>query len=595
MSQPSPLEPTILGAIFRRWRLVAVFVMLAVALSLLYLATTDPKYQSTATVVLEDPRSSITSQGSFNGFDQEAYVAQQRNLAESRRVEALTVRDLRQEFPDRSFVRKDVAENIVIDAPLGDAKLDLNFIDIDPEVAEFGATTLLAHFKDTRDLDNNDKLSILRDSSDELVAERLALIEERNDVEGVLSDLRASLGVNTRETASQIEDARQDEVDQLEKLAEKADINDRITAINLELREVNALTKANELPDRGIALEVAASETPAERLGSGAASIITLAVVLGSLLGTAVAYLLSVRRREFADKAQPEVVLGAPLITEIANPAHEKLRRLQFPVVDAPSSAVAEGYRFVAAAVATDLTADDALRGSVGVAASTTSANSNLAVANIGLALASQGLDVLLVDADVRRGELTEVLCADQAWDLDGLTDVLTGSVTADRALRSVMLDSGHRLDLLSAGTLAGPTAPACRPDTLRAMLTQLEDRFDVVLVNVPALLHSADSASVLGAVGSVVLLVDHGSSVDTLLDSAERIEVAHTNLLGYVYTNAPLSRGLAGYVKANGGGRSGKGSRSGRGLGSLSNRTSKASTNGSSPSDLIEAGAEAS
>jgi Mrp family chromosome partitioning ATPase len=550
MSQPSPLEPTILGAVFRRWRLAAVFVMLAVALSLLYLALTPAKYQSTATVVLEDPRTDVISDGGFTGFDLAAYQAGQHDAANSRAA-ALQVRDaLRSAHPDREFTLVDVEDSISVAAPVEGASVEMSFTDTDAEVAQDGAQALLEAYLDLRPRAGVESLEASIDLYRTLIGD---VDEELLEINTDLAELNA-LEVDERlERAGQLTQLQAAQSDRIELKA----------ALQAELVELD-VQKQGTREDNGIALKVDATSFPAERVGSGAATILTLAIVLGGLLGTAVAYLLSVRRREFADKAQPEVVLGAPLIAEIANPAHERLRRLQFPVVDAAGSAVAEGFRFVSSAIATELTRPDTDRKSVGIAAPTTTPTTNLAVANIGLALASQGLEVLLVDADIRRGELTDLLCAEKASEVQGLSDVLVGSLTADRALRSVVLDSGDRLELLSAGTLAGPTAPACRPDTLRSMLTQLEDRFDVVLINVPALLHSADSSSVLGAVGNVVLLVDHGSSVDTLLDSAERIDVAGVDLFGYVYTNAPLSRDLQNYVKSSrfggGGGSAGNG-----------------------------------
>ena len=558
MSQPSPLEPTILGAILRRWRLVAVFVMLAIALALAYLALNETKYRATATVVLRDPRGSAETEAAFTGYDQEAYTNQQKNLVDNRSVDIGTLRSLITQFPERTFSLTAIEKNLVVDAPINEGRLDINFTDGDPAVAVAGAEAALAKFREIRPTDALQNLNVERDA----LNVDLANVEE--DLQGHLENMAAA---QTRYNAiiGESAQARQEQTEVLAEIAfhqeQALEARREASLIRDDLRDNRRLLDANDSGDRGIQHIVNPSTDEVERVGSGAVTLLTLAAVLGSLLGTAVAYLLSVRRREFADKAQPEVALDAPLIAEIVNPSHERIRRLQFPVVDAPHSAVTEGYRFVGSAIATNVTRDDTERRSVGVGAGTDDEDADLIVANIALALAGQGLSVLLVDADIRRGELTRVLCADKAWSVHGLTDVLAGTLSAQDALKTVEINADRHLKLLSAGTQAGVDAPACRPDTLRAMLVGLERSYDVVLVNVPPILRSADAASVLGAIGSLVVLVDHGSSVDDLLDIGERIDVADTDLIGYVYTNAPMSRAALRSIKRAVGSRRSNGS----------------------------------
>jgi hypothetical protein len=70
----------------------------------------------------------------------------------------------------------------------------------------------------------------------------------------------------------------------------------------------------------------------------------------------------------------------------------------------------------------------------------------------------------------------------------------------------------------------------------LRAVFRDLEKEFDVVLVNAPPFLPSADAAHLTSAAGSTVVVVPDGASVTDHEELVRRLQLAGATTVGYVY-----------------------------------------------------------
>lgn len=122
--------------------------------------------------------------------------------------------------------------------------------------------------------------------------------------------------------------------------------------------------------------------------------------------------------------------------------------------------------------------------------------------ANIAAALAASGLSVCLVEADLRRPTLGDVL---DLPDYFGFTDVLTGDVTLDDALLSWGPDD---VKVLLAGSLPPNPSELLESGTANATLQRIRERFDVTIIDCPPLNPVADGAVVARLLGGVIIVV---------------------------------------------------------------------------------------
>ncbi|HET6520453.1 MAG TPA: polysaccharide biosynthesis tyrosine autokinase [Geminicoccaceae bacterium] len=116
---------------------------------------------------------------------------------------------------------------------------------------------------------------------------------------------------------------------------------------------------------------------------------------------------------------------------------------------------------------------------------------------------ARSGMKVLLIDADLRRPRLHEIIgVANQ----NGLSEVLTGLVSRAEAIRRDERSSG--LDFMPAG--AGATSP---PDLFRSQVTrrlieELEAVYDLVIIDSPPVAAVSDSFTLSGLIAKTIYIV---------------------------------------------------------------------------------------
>ncbi|WP_175874389.1 polysaccharide biosynthesis tyrosine autokinase [Burkholderia sp. BCC0397] len=140
--------------------------------------------------------------------------------------------------------------------------------------------------------------------------------------------------------------------------------------------------------------------------------------------------------------------------------------------------------------------------------------------ANVAALLGQSGQRVLLIDGDLRRGELAKRFGVRP--DI-GLSTILRGGATVDDA---IVRDIAPNVDLLPAGPRTDRPVELLSSDRLAALLTHVGRDYSLVLLDAPPLLPVTD-ATVLAAHADTILLAARSGVTTTgeLLESAKRIE----------------------------------------------------------------------
>jgi capsular exopolysaccharide synthesis family protein len=166
----------------------------------------------------------------------------------------------------------------------------------------------------------------------------------------------------------------------------------------------------------------------------------------------------------------------------------------------------------------------------------------------LALACARAGLDVVLVDADLRRAGATSKL---------GLKpNIGLGLVLAEeRPVNSALVewpmgpsDTG-RLRVLPAGPTPPNPASLISSDAMRSLIGTLEDQSDLVIIDTPAALAVSDAVPLMQSVSGIVLIARmNRSSRDTVRRLQKIIVSAHGRLLGAVATGVSSGPGYEKY-----------------------------------------------
>jgi len=252
-----------------------------------------------------------------------------------------------------------------------------------------------------------------------------------------------------------------------------------------------------------------------------------LALALGLLVGIAVAF-----GREHLDDTihtvdQVESLTGVPVLGMIPHLKNHQLtngkRRipgLRRPGVlpaardeqqDYPSrlivsrdtqNTVAEAFRSLRTNI-TFATPDQVPR-TIVVTSSREGDGKTTSVVNLAAAFAHQGLRVLLVDSDLRRGILHKVFKLPKR---PGLSNVLVENLDLEEVVHTATIDTDVHLDVMTSGTYPPNPAELLGSSRLRAVMDLLAKRYDVVLIDSPPLTVVTDAAVIAPHVDGVLVV----------------------------------------------------------------------------------------
>ncbi|WP_380784349.1 GumC family protein [Sphingomonas sp. R86520] len=160
--------------------------------------------------------------------------------------------------------------------------------------------------------------------------------------------------------------------------------------------------------------------------------------------------------------------------------------------------------------------------------------------------LARAGAKVVLVDADMRKPSFK----TSQPSDI-GLATLL---VTPGRAMDHVATTALANLSLLPSGPIPLNPAELLATNRIEAILSELSDHFDIVLIDSPPVLGLADSP-VLSALCDATILVVEASSArrQAILSSLRRLQSANASVTGVILTKYNPKNGGYGYGYGSG------------------------------------------
>ncbi len=246
--------------------------------------------------------------------------------------------------------------------------------------------------------------------------------------------------------------------------------------------------------------------------------ILLLAGVGGLVIGAGLVLLRETLDRKLRWPRQVKSILGLPLAGAIPTVKTRRGARggqALASLFDSrrPWCAATETLRFIKVSV------DHSVRRRggvvVGIASPWPGEGKSTLTLNMAVMLAEVGARVLVVDADLKKPDLSAALASGSEL---GLVDLIDGDATLDRCL--VGTKSGF--DLLGRGRRDAPLHPfdVLGSRRMQGALTGAQANYDYVLVDLPALLTSVDSQAVARFVDTFVIVTEFGR---TTIDDVER------------------------------------------------------------------------
>jgi Mrp family chromosome partitioning ATPase/uncharacterized protein involved in exopolysaccharide biosynthesis len=263
-------------------------------------------------------------------------------------------------------------------------------------------------------------------------------------------------------------------------------------------------------------------------------------LILGLVLGLIVALILETMDTSVGTIEEVENFLEVPVIGFVPHLSHEEAielfsgeegletsgsameRQLRLVSHFSPPSTIAEAYR----SLRTNLLFSQAGEHRVIlVTSATVKEGKSTIAANLAVVVAQQGARVLLIDADMRKPMqhhtfglkrtpgLGEVLLGQRSWQdaVSRFSDVMLGDMGIDQALMTPGLD---QLDILTCGQVNANPPDLLGSPLMSSVLDEAREEYDMVIIDMPPLLHTTDATVIASKVDGVLLVYHIGSVV---------------------------------------------------------------------------------
>lgn len=290
-------------------------------------------------------------------------------------------------------------------------------------------------------------------------------------------------------------------------------------------------------------VEVVDPATWARPVGGGGAMNVIFGGLIGLVLGLGAAFFLEYLDRSVQSTEDVESRLGLPVLGWIprieSDPGAGRL-----PVVAEadPSGSAAEAYRVLRTNLAFSTAREERLVSLLFTSPGPAEGKSTT-VANLAAVLAGRGDRTLLIDADLRRGELH------RAFDLlrsPGLSDLLASDIDPREAIRPEVRPG---LDILPAGHRPPNPSELLGSNSMSTFLETQRESYRWILLDAPPVLAVTDPAVLAARVDGTVLVMKAGETDQRAAwRCVQQLERINARLVGAVLNEIRPGRSADGY-----------------------------------------------
>lgn len=259
--------------------------------------------------------------------------------------------------------------------------------------------------------------------------------------------------------------------------------------------------------------------------------------LFGGLLGLLLAYLIEYFDHGFRSAAQIEEMTGLPVIGLVPSLEGISARSVEDYVVDKPLSAYSEALRTVRTAI--HFSNVDNPPKTVMVTSAMPKEGKTSFCLSMGRSLAKAGNKVLLIDADLRRPRMADVIGLSKKN--GGLAALLAGDKKLKDVLRPDPVVRG--LDYIPAVGKTPNAQDLLGSQQMQKILHDVATHYDLVIVDTPPILAVSDAAMAARVVDTTLFIVRWASTPrETSVEAVKRLRTFGCKIAGVVVTQINVS-----------------------------------------------------
>jgi capsular exopolysaccharide synthesis family protein len=291
-----------------------------------------------------------------------------------------------------------------------------------------------------------------------------------------------------------------------------------------------------------------AARLPLSPVGAKKLRVIALSLLGGLLVGVALSIGLYMMDTSFRSVEQAEALTGLPVVGAIPYWSRSEQSKNALALVDEPDSNVAEAFRSLRTmlAVSENGQGDKALL----FTSALKEEGKSFCAVNYAIGLAQQQLRTIIVDADLRRPKVAEMLCRKDPG--VGLADHLAGKAKLEKVIYPTLVEG---LSVLPAGSALPNPAELLSGGGFSRLLKELSKSFDRIIIDTAPLNLVGDALLVVQHCKSVCLVMRAGKTPrKSVRRACEMLSRAGLTNLSLVLNQLYASPGLAKYYRYDSG-----------------------------------------
>ncbi len=157
---------------------------------------------------------------------------------------------------------------------------------------------------------------------------------------------------------------------------------------------------------------------------------------------------------------------------------------------------------------------------------------------NVAWAFSSLGDRTLLIDCDLRRGRVHNVVGASNEF---GMTGLLTGRATIDQCVHKAEADN---LWTISRGPVVPGTTELLNSGVFAALLEELKSKFDRIILDTPPVLGLSETAFLQNHADGAVIVVRCGVTMrKDVENSVESLKKLGAHFYGFVLNGVDFTK----------------------------------------------------
>lgn len=154
-------------------------------------------------------------------------------------------------------------------------------------------------------------------------------------------------------------------------------------------------------------------------------------------------------------------------------------------------------------------------------------------ITNLAVTFAQSERRVILIDADLRKPTAHHTFSLSNRW---GLSSVISQQSTLETVIKKTDIPN---LEVITSGAIPPNPAEMMGSKRMTALIEQLREMYDIILIDTPPLLAVTDAQIVSTKSDGVILVVDQGKvKRDIAKKAIQNLENVNARILGVVLNN---------------------------------------------------------